>query len=125
MAQEPANQLYKLKVNSQLSTSSHKSISTMAPLLSTGKAEHYFQHMATTKPYTSNGPIAIDQESKAWLPAHGIHEKLHTSNGPFAHRNGDSKNFTHDHLRRSLRIHQTADSRMPMYCTQAPSGSNF
>ncbi len=111
MAQEPANQLYKLKLNSQLSTSSHQSIGTIAPLLSTGKSKHYFQHMATTKPYTSNGPTAIDQESKAWLQAHGIHEKLHTSNGPFAHRNGDSKNFIHDQLRRSRCIHKTADSR--------------
>ena len=112
MAQEPANQLYKLKLNSQLSTSSHQSIGTIAPLLSTAKSKDYCQHKQRPDcSYTSNGPTAIDQESKAWLQAHGIHEKLHTSNGPFAHRNGDSKNFIHDQLRRSRCIHKTADSR--------------
>ncbi len=134
MAQEPANQLYKLKLNSQLSTSSHKSIGTMAPLLSTGKAKHYFQHMATTKPYTSNGPIAIDQESKAWLPAHGNHDTIdgiHTetaSNGPLVERSEYRRNRTKDYARKtkeSSRHSNLHTAWMPMYFTQAQIGSQF
>ncbi len=81
-----------------------------------------------------HGASVIDRESKAWLPAHGNHEHVdgnHTdtaSNGPLLNRNEYSRNRTKDYSRKtkeSSRHSKLHTAWMPMYFTQAQSGSQF